>query len=204
MTLLKNPTQSLTMRTNFMYSLISFVLFLIVISFTIYTMANKLYTGTIGGFAEIVLEETLSLPFITMFIIMIVIGIFAIVAIAALFLLAKIFAGHASFNQLFGQVTNFYSVLIMISVVAFILQLIGAMSFAILFTIVSIFIAILLIPLYVIVHTLQASPHKVDTFYVYLMLAGIIALLLYFVINTMVLGAIDSIMDSIMDSISLF
>ena len=92
---------------------------------------------------------------------------------------------------------NFYPVLITISVVAFVLQLIGIDGFGILVTIVAIFIALLFIPLYVIVHVLQTNPHKVDTYYIYLMLAGVIAILLYLVLNSMVSQLIEEVMDSL-------
>lgn len=193
--LLKQPTQALTMKTSFLNSILSFILYLFIISYTIYTMINKVYGSTLGGFSDFGVSE--SIPFKFMFAIMLVLGIFTFVAIVALFVLAKIFAGHASFSQLFGQVMNFYPVLITISVVAFVLQLIGITGFGILVTIVAIFIALLFIPLYVIVHVLQTNPHKVDTYYIYLMLAGVIAILLYLVLNSMVSQLIEEVMDSL-------
>ena len=50
--LLKQPTQALTMKTSFLNSILSFILYLFILSYTIYTMINKVYGSTLGGFSD--------------------------------------------------------------------------------------------------------------------------------------------------------
>ena len=199
MGLLKKPTRSIQTNGNFVNSIISLVLFTFIASFTMYMMVKGLYNEYVGGYYSYFSGESTSVPINILFILFIIIALLEVIAIAAVFFIAKIFIGQASFKQIFVQVTNYYPVIIALVLVGLLLQLVGMMGLALLIVILSLFIAVLLIPLYELVHLMQGKTIKIDYFYVYLILGAVISILIYIVLNTFVSSYIEELKGEFLD-----
>ena len=200
--LLKKPTQTIQANNNLVNSVISLVLFAFLAALTMYMMAKGLYDEYVGSYYSYFSDfsdESASLPINVLFILAILIVLFALIAITAVFLMAKIFIGQASYKQVFVQVTNYYPAIIVLVVVGFLLQLIDMNNLALIVVIVALFITVLLIPLYEIVHLLQGTTIKIDYFYVYLILAVLISILVYIVTKTFVSTYLEDVTDSFTD-----
>lgn len=200
--LLKNPTQRIQDNNNLVNSVISFVLLTFLTALTVYMMAKGVFDEYVGSYYSFLSDysgKSASLPINVLFTLFIVIALFAIIAITAVFLMAKIFIGQASFKQVFVQVTNYYPAIIVLIVVGFLLQLIDMNGLALIVVIVTLILTVLLIPLYEIVQLLQGTTIKIDYFYVYLILAALISILVYIVTKTIVSEYLEDVMDSFSD-----
>ena len=198
-TLLKQPSRSLSEQQSFSNALISFVLFSFVIAFSIYSMINgameKVSDYSFG------MVDT-SLPVGVLIALMIIMMIGTILPTVLIFVLEKIFVQQSNFKKVFILVSNFYPLFIAVVAVAIVLSLIGTVKFSILLIVLSFLFVILLLPLYVMTHVLKGTQPAIDPFFIYLILAIAILLVIYFIGDSVVSALLDEMMGDMFDLFS--
>jgi hypothetical protein len=206
--LLKKPNSASTKDDLFVNGIISFVILNLLLGLATTGLINKFYTETLGNVVGIFggglmdeVENILGVKYI--FIFALVYAILGAVTIAVVFFANKLFVEERSFKTVAISMTNFYPAAIVVSVVTYLLTLVGALKFGFYILILAVTIVLTLAPLFVIGRLMENKATKFDKFYIYVIVCVVILILSYFVTDIALSQIFESIFnpDDLVDDI---
>lgn len=187
--LLKKPNSASTKDDLFINGVISFVIINLLLGLVTTGLINKFFSDTLGAVSDFMgvfggglmdeVGNVLGAKYI--FIFALVYAILSAVTIAVVFFANKLFVEEISFKSVVVSITNFYPVAIVVTAVAYLLTLVGALKFSFYILIVALTIVLTLAPLFVIGRLMENKATKFDKFYIYLIVCVVISILSYFV-----------------------
>ncbi len=198
--LVKKPASAITNDTGFVNGIISFVLLSLLLGLATTGIVNKFFAsilGLIGGFIGLG-EKVFSVKYI--FIFGLVFALLSLVTILTVFFANKLFVQERSFKSVFVSITNFYPIAIIVSLLAYLLALIGLPKPALYLFVIALTIIITLAPLFVMKHDMENKATKFDKFYIFILVSLVITLMTYIVMDI----SMSSILESYKQDVDLF
>ncbi|MCA1055203.1 hypothetical protein LCM10_09405 [Rossellomorea aquimaris] len=193
---LKNPSKALASNeSQFLNGIITIAIFVVALSLSIYFLANKYYKEMFGGIGSLFSGdgmEAQSLPFfqmnsaLVMFALLFILG-----AIVSVFLAAKLMSEAFTVKTVLARFGGVLVPLAAMNVLAMLFGLMGSIKFTLLFTGVSLLIAIVLMPTLVVYDRAVKSQRATKGVYWSLGASAVSVLITYFIIRTSVLDFMD-------------
>lgn len=194
---LKNPTAILQSGHEFINGIISIVIFALLSSITVYTLVVQIFKATMGGFAELLLEDvnwfsTIASSFFFTLLSMAIV-------VVSMFLITKFFGPDFSFKTIITHYGALLNGAIVVLVAGLLLILVKAFVFASILIIAASAIATLVVPLYLMGRYLTQRATTIDPFYSYILYIVVFSIL------TAIVGGIimDSTIGELINEISL-
>ena len=201
--LLKKPNSGSIKDDLFVNGIISFVIINLLLGLATRGLINKFFSDTLGAVSDFMsifggdsfnFGDILGAKYI--FIFAFVYAILGAVTIAVVFFANKLFVEERSFKSVVVNITNFYPLAIVVTVVAYLLTLVGALKLSLSVLALAISIILTLAPLFVIGRLMENKATKFDKFYIYVIVSVVIAVLSYFVTDI----ALSQIFENLIDS----
>lgn len=194
LTQLQKPSGHLSKSKDVQNGVISMILFILITVIALYTIVKKLF-GTSYFFEDMVPSFFQMLLSVSLAI-LIMVGI----NLLSLFVTTKLFSENLSFTTLISQLGGFYVIPIILSSLGLFFSLIKSFQIASLVLYLGLFVAIGLIPVFIILRQLQREVKSIDRFYAFLFYLVVTLALFWIVILIFAdstLGEFISILDRI-------
>jgi len=191
--LIKNPTSASSKDTLFANGIISFVLLSLLLGLATTEIINKFFAsilGLFGSFINYTDERVLSLKYLFLF--SIVFALLSLVTILTVFFANKLFVQARSFKSVFVNITNFYPLVIIVTLLTYLIALLDLPKVAVFLLVLALTIVLTLAPLFVMSRDMENKTTKFDKFYIYILVSLAITIISYFVTDISLSNIIES------------